>query len=334
MPVHAFIFPGQGSQAVGMGRDLAAAFTAAREVFQEVDDTLSQKLSKLMFEGPAETLTLTENAQPALMAVSLATLRVLEREGGVALRDRAVVVAGHSLGEYSALAAAGAFSIPTAASLLRLRGQAMQKAVPPGEGAMAALIGVDLEQAQAICDAAAVIPAAEDGDEAGDGRPAAPAARAVVEPANDNGGGQVVISGERAAVERAVEIARARGVKRAMLLPVSAPFHCALMAPAAEAMAEALGRHPPAAPTVPLIANVSAAKATDPARITDLLVRQVTATVRWRESVQTMVALGVDSFVELGAGKVLSGLVRRIAPDAAAVSAGTPSEIEAVLKVL
>lgn len=326
MPVHAFIFPGQGSQAVGMGRDLAAAFAAAREVFQEVDDTLRQKLSKLMFEGPAETLTLTENAQPALMAVSLATLRVLEHEGGVVLRDRAVVVAGHSLGEYSALAAAGAFSIPTAAALLRLRGQAMQKAVPAGEGAMAALIGVDLAQAHAICEAAAPIPESEDGEQAG--------GRAVVEPANDNGGGQVVISGERAAVERAVEIARAQGVKRAMLLPVSAPFHCALMAPAAEAMAEALGRHPPVAPVVPLIANVSAAKATDPAEITDLLVRQVTATVRWRESVQAMTALGVDSFVELGAGKVLSGLVRRIAPDAATLSAGTPSEIEAMLKAL
>lgn len=336
MPVHAFIFPGQGSQAVGMGRDLAAAFMAAREVFQEVDDTLRQKLSKLMFEGPAETLTLTENAQPALMAVSLAALRVLEHEGGVTLRDRAAVVAGHSLGEYSALAAAGAFSVPAAASLLRLRGQAMQKAVPPGEGAMAALIGVDLEQAQAICDAAAPIPDAGDAAAGAEGGAATSGAgaRAVVEPANDNGGGQVVISGERAAVERAVEIARARGVKRAMLLPVSAPFHCALMAPAADAMAEALGRHPPAAPVVPVIANVSAAKATDPAQITDLLVRQVTATVRWRESVQAMVALGVDSFVELGSGKVLSGLVRRIAPDAAAMAAGTPSEIEAVLKVL
>ena len=332
MPVHAFIFPGQGSQAVGMGRDLAAAFTAAREVFQEVDDTLRQKLSKLMFEGPAETLTLTENAQPALMAVSLAALRVLEREGGVMLRDRAVVVAGHSLGEYSALAAAGAFSIPTAAALLRLRGQAMQKAVPPGEGAMAALIGVDLEQAQAICDAAAPVPDAE--GEAGGSATPGTGTRAVVEPANDNGGGQVVISGERAAVERAVEIARAQGVKRAMLLPVSAPFHCALMAPAAEAMAEALGHHKPAAPAVPLIANVSAAKATDPAQIADLLVRQVTETVRRRDSLQAMVALGVDSFVELGSGKVLSGLVRRIAPDAAAMSAGTPSEIEAVLKVL
>ncbi|MGA9867981.1 MAG: ACP S-malonyltransferase [Acetobacteraceae bacterium] len=325
MPVHAFVFPGQGSQFVGMGRDIAAAFAAAREVFQEVDDTLGQKLSKLMFEGPGEDLTLTENAQPALMAVSLGVLRVLETEGGFRLRDKAVVAAGHSLGEYSALAAAGGFSIADAARLLRLRGLAMQRAVPRGAGAMAALIGVDLESARSICEEAAPVPET-------DGAP--PGRREVVEPASDNGGGQVVISGDHAAVERAVEVAKARGLRRAMLLPVSAPFHCALMEPAAEVMKSALGATPPGAPAVPLIANVSAAKATDPDEITALLIRQVTETVRWRESVETMVALGVDSFVELGAGKVLSGLIRRIAPDAAAVSAATPAEIETVLKNL
>ncbi len=322
MPVHAFVFPGQGSQSVGMGRDIAAAFAPAREVFEEVDDTLGQKLSKLMFEGPAEELTLTQNAQPALMAMSLAALRVMEAEGGFRLREKAVVVAGHSLGEYSAFAAAGSFTIAGAARLLRLRGQAMQRAVAPGEGAMAALIGVELDAAQAICEEAAPVPDSETDE------------RQVVEPANDNGGGQVVISGHRAAIERAVEIAKARGLRRAMLLPVSAPFHCALMAPAAEAMTEALEATPPAAPAIPVIANVSAAKATDPAQIRDLLIRQVTATVRWRESVEAMTALGVDSFLELGAGKVLSGLIRRIAPDAAAVSAATPAEIEAALKTL
>lgn len=318
MPVHAFIFPGQGSQAVGMGRDLAAAFAAAREVFEEVDETLKQKLSKLMFEGPGEELTLTENTQPALMAHSLAVLRVLEREGGFALADRAVLVAGHSLGEYSALAAAGAFTPAQAAALLRLRGQAMQKAVPPGAGAMAALLGAEMELALAIC------------AEAAEG----PDGREVVEPANDNGGGQVVISGAKAAVDRAIVVAKSKGVKRAMLLPVSAPFHCALMAPAADAMAEALEAAPPRAPLVPVVTNVSAAKATDPAEIMRLLVQQVTATVRWRECVQAMTALGVDSFVELGAGKVLAGLVRRISPDAAATSVGSPAEIEQILKTL
>jgi [acyl-carrier-protein] S-malonyltransferase len=337
MPVHAFIFPGQGSQAVGMGRDLAAAFAAAREVFQEVDDTLRQKLCKLMFEGPGEELMLTRNTQPALLAVSLATLRVLEHEGGLTLRQVASVVAGHSLGEYSALAAAGSFTIPQAARLLRLRGQAMQQAVPPGAGAMAALIGVDMAQAAAICAEAAPIPDTETGEhETGPHEPSSheTGKTEVVEPANDNGAGQVVISGHRAAVERAVEIARAHGVKRAMLLPVSAPFHCALMAPAAAVMAEALAADPPGVPAVPLIANASAAKATQPDQIVDLLVRQVTAAVRWRESVQAMLALGVDSFIELGAGRVLTGLVRRIAPDAAAAAAGTPAEIEAVLKTL
>lgn len=322
MPVHAFIFPGQGSQAVGMGRDLAAAFSAAREVFQEIDETLKQNLSRLMFEGPGEELVLTENTQPALMAHSLAVLRALEKEGGFTLRQKAAVVAGHSLGEYSALAAAGSFSIADAVRLLKLRGQSMQKAVPAGEGAMAALLGAEMAQAQAICEEAAPVP---DGD---------PPETEVIQPANDNGAGQIVVSGHRGAVERAVALASTKGIRRAMLLPVSAPFHCALMAPAADAMAEALEMTPPRAPMVPLIANVSAAKATDPAAIRDLLVQQVTAMVRWRECVNAMVELGIDSFVELGTGKVLSGLVRRIAPDAATASAATPAEVEALLKVL
>ncbi len=322
MPVHAFIFPGQGSQAVGMGRDLAAAFAAAREVFEEVDETLKQKLSKQMNEGPGEDLVLTENTQPALMAHTLAVLRVLKKEGGFTLRQKAVVVAGHSLGEYSALAAAGSFSVADAARLLKLRGRSMQQAVPAGVGAMAALLGADMAQAEAICAEAAPVPESETNE------------REVVEPANDNGAGQVVISGHRTAIERAIAIAPSKGVRRAMLLPVSAPFHCSLLAPAADAMAEALGDTRPRAPTVPLIANVTAAKATDPAEIRDLLVRQVTAMVRWRECVNAMVELGVDSFVELGAGKVLSGLIRRIAPDAATASAATPAEIEAALKNL
>ncbi len=317
MAVHAFIFPGQGSQAPGMGRDLATAFLAAREVFQEVDDTLEQKLSKLMFEGPPEELTLTENAQPALMAHSLAVLRVLETEGGFKLANRAVVVAGHSLGEYSALAAAGSFSIPEAARLLKLRGQAMQKAVPAGEGAMAALLGCELDLAREICAEAAIGP---------DGK------KEVIDPANDNGGSQVVVSGAKAAVERACELARAKGVKRAMLLPVSAPFHCALMAPAADAMAAALERTRPRAPSVPVIANVAAAKVTDPDEIVRCLIEQVTATVRWRECMQAMAIIGVNSFIELGSGKVLSGLVKRIAPEATGASASTPADIEALLK--
>jgi [acyl-carrier-protein] S-malonyltransferase len=314
MPVRAFVFPGQGSQAVGMGRELAAAFAPAREVFEEVDEALKQALSRLMFEGPAEELTLTANAQPALMAMSLAVVRVLEREGGLPLDRTAVLVAGHSLGEYSALAAAGAFDIAAAAKLLRLRGEAMQRAVPPGAGAMAALLGVEPDQAAAIC------------AEAADGE--------VVEVANDNGGGQVVISGAAAAVERAIARAKARGVKRALPLPVSAPFHCALMAPAADAMAEALAANPPRAPAVPVVANVTARPARDPVEIRDLLVRQVTATVRWRESVAAMRAEGVDTVVELGAGKVLAGLVKRIDPEIAASSIGTPAEIEAFLKTV
>jgi [acyl-carrier-protein] S-malonyltransferase len=314
MPVRAFVFPGQGSQAVGMGREFAAAFAPAREVFEEVDEALKQKLSALMFEGPAEELTLTANAQPALMAMSLAVVRVFEREGGVPLERAAVLVAGHSLGEYSALAAAGAFDVAAAARLLRLRGEAMQQAVPAGAGAMAALLGVELDQAAAIC---------------------AEAARGeVVEVANDNGGGQVVISGSTAAVERAIALAKARGVKRALKLPVSAPFHCALMAPAADAMAEALAASPPRPPLVPVVANVTAQPVSDPVEIRDLLVQQVTATVRWRESVAAMKAEGVDTVVELGAGTVLAGLVKRIDPELAASSVGTPAEIEAFLKTV
>lgn len=316
----AFLFPGQGSQAPGMGRDLAAAFSTAREVFEEVDEALKQRLTRLMFEGPAEELTLTANAQPALMAVSVAVLRVLEREGGFDLGTRVALVAGHSLGEYSALTAARAFDLADAARLLRLRGEAMQKATPPGTGAMAALLGAEIDQARAVCERAAEDP--ETGE------------RQVVEVANDNGGGQVVVSGHKAAVERAVEIAKAEGIRRAMLLPVSAPFHCTLMAPAAEAMAEALERVTIREPVVPVVANVTAAKATDPAEIRELLVRQVTGTVRWRECVQAMAAMGCDRFVELGAGKVLTGLMKRLAPEATASAIGTPAEVEAFLKSL
>lgn len=314
MPVRAYIFPGQGSQVVGMGRDLAGAFATAREVFGEVDEALGQNLSRLMFEGPAEELTLTENAQPALLAVSIAVARVLERDGGAPLPEKASLVAGHSLGEYSALAAAGAFDLAAAARLLKLRGQAMQKAVPAGEGAMAALLGAAPDLAAAVCAEAA----------GGD----------VIEIANDNGGGQVVISGTKAAVDRAIALAKAKGVKRAMPLPVSAPFHCNLMAPAADAMAAALAETAPRMPIVPLVANVTAQKVTDPAAIRELLVEQVTATVRWRECMQTMLAEGVDTFVELGAGKVLSGIVKRVAPEATGLSAGSPAEIEALLKAL
>jgi [acyl-carrier-protein] S-malonyltransferase len=323
MARHAFTFPGQGSQVVGMGHDLAAAFAAAREVFEEVDETLQQKLSKLMFEGPPEVLTLTENTQPALLAMSIAVVRVLEREGGFKLAEKAVLMAGHSLGEYVALVAAGALPLTDAARLLRIRGDAMQRAVPVGEGAMAALLGVEMALARQICEEAAIL-RLDDGTER----------RQVVEAANDNGGGQVVISGDRAAVERAVDIAKGRVVRRAMLLPVSAPFHCSLMRPAADRMQEALAQTRFSAPIVPVVANVTASKLTNPAEIADLLVRQVTGTVRWRESVLEMAAIGVDSFVELGAGKVLTGLAKRIVPDAAAVNAGTAAEIESLLKVL
>jgi [acyl-carrier-protein] S-malonyltransferase len=305
----AFIFPGQGSQGVGMGKALAEAFAPAREVFEAVDAALGEKLSAVIFNGPADALTLTENAQPALMAVSLAVVRVLEREAGLDLARDARFVAGHSLGEYSALAAAGALSIADTARLLRIRGRAMQLAVPVGAGAMAALIGVER-------DAAAGIAA-----EAAQGQ--------VCQVANDNGGGQVVVSGDAAAVERAVELAKGRGVRRAMLLPVSAPFHCALMRPAADAMAQALGRVPMRAPMVPLVANVLAAPLTDPAAIVRCLVEQVTGTVRWRESVAAMARAGVTRFYEIGAGKVLSGLVKRIAEGSSAMAVGTPEDVTA-----
>ncbi len=323
MPVHAFMFPGQGSQAVGMGRDLAAAFAPAREVFGEVDEVLKQHLSTLMFEGPAETLTLTENAQPALMAMSLAVLRVLEAEGGFALEDKATLVLGHSLGEYSALAAAGAFRLPDAARLLKRRGEAMQAAVPAGEGAMAAILGAELEPVRAICADAAVL-RHEDGREE----------TQVVEAANDNGGGQVVISGHRAAVERALVLAKERGIRRALMLPVSAPFHCRLMAPAAATMRDALGEATMRPPVVALIANVTAERAAEPSEIRELLVQQVTGTVRWRECMLTAIAMGCDSFIEVGAGKVLAGLAKRINPDVATHSASTPAEIETLLKAL
>jgi [acyl-carrier-protein] S-malonyltransferase len=303
----AFVFPGQGSQVVGMGKGLAEAFAPARQVFEEVDAALGQKLSETIWNGPAETLTLTENAQPALMAVSLATLRALEAEAGLDLGRDVAFVAGHSLGEYSALAAAGSLTVADAARLLRTRGRAMQKAVPVGVGAMAALIGVGLEAAKAIAQEAS--------------------AGAVCAAANDNGGDQVVLSGDKSAVERAVDIAKARGVKRAMMLPVSAPFHCALMQPAAQVMAEALSQVAVTPPRVPLVANVLAAPITDPAAIVQALVDQVTGTVRWRESVTVMAQAGVTAFYEIGSGKVLAGLIKRIAEGATASSIGTPDDV-------
>ena len=305
----AFVFPGQGSQAVGMGKALADNFAAARDVFGEVDDALGEKLTATIWDGPADRLTLTENAQPALMAVSLAAMRVLEREAGVDLARDAAFVAGHSLGEYSALAAAGSLSIADTARLLRIRGRAMQAAVPVGAGAMAALLGLEFDAAAAVA------------AEAAQGQ--------VCQAANDNGGGQVVVSGDKAAVERAVEIAKGKGAKRAMLLPVSAPFHCALMQPAADAMADALGKVSVKPPAVPLVANVRARPISDPAGIVASLVAQMTGTVRWRESVAFMAGAGVDSFYEVGAGKVLSGLVKRIADGASGTAIGTPDDVAA-----
>lgn len=311
----AFICPGQGSQAVGMGKALAEAFPAAREVFSEIDDALNQHLSRLMFEGPLDDLTLTENAQPALMAVSMAVMRVITREARFDVATRVKFVAGHSLGEYSALAAVGAFALPEAARLLKLRGSAMQAAVPVGIGAMAALLGVELGAARDIVKEAAQ--------------------SEVCDIANDNGAGQVVISGHKAAVERAVELAKARGVKRAMALPVSAPFHSALMAPAAKVMASALNSatlHPPA---VPLIANVTARPVSASEDIRAHLVAQVTATVRWSESVSFMAGEGgITRMVEIGAGKVLTGLTKRIAPNIEGLALGTPSELETFLKTV
>jgi [acyl-carrier-protein] S-malonyltransferase len=312
----AFIFPGQGSQAVGMGLALSQGFAAARLVFEEVDEALKQRLSKLMFEGPESELTLTENAQPALMAVSIAALRVLEADGGWRLADKASFVAGHSLGEYSALAAAGALGLSDAARLLKLRGQAMQKAVPVGVGAMAALLGPDLEQVQKIA------------------KQAADETKMVCGVANDNSPGQVVVSGAKEAVERAIAVAAEQGVKRSVILPVSAPFHCALMQPAADAMEEALAKATIRQPLVPVVANVTAQPVSDAATIAKLLVQQVTATVRWRESVLAMKSLGVAKMYELGAGKVLAGLVKRIDKEIEASSVGAPADVEAALKAL
>jgi [acyl-carrier-protein] S-malonyltransferase len=305
----AFVFPGQGSQSVGMGKALADAYLPARQVFAEIDAALGDSLTTVMWEGPAERLMLTENAQPALVAVSLAAMRVLESEAGVDLAREAHFVAGHSVGEYSALAAAGSISFADAARLVRARGRAMAHAVPAGAGAMAALMGVDFEQAAVIA------------REAAQGQ--------VCQAANDNGGGQVVISGDKSAVERAVAIAKDKGVRRAMMLPVSGPFHSALMQPAADVMRDALARVSIRPPTVPLVANVLAAPTADPQEIARGLVAQVTGTVRWRESVAFMAAAGVTIFCEVGAGKVLSGLVKRIAEGASGVTIGTPEEVVA-----
>jgi len=311
--MRAFIFPGQGSQAVGMGKALAEASPVAREVFQEVDDALGQHLYRLMTEGPAEELLLTENSQAAIMANAIATLRVLEREGNVRLADKSEYVAGHSLGEYTALCAAGALNVATTARLLKLRGLAMQAAVPVGEGAMAALLGADLDKARAIAEAAA-------GGE-------------VCTVANDNDPSQVVLSGAKGAIDRVIGLAKEHGAKKAVLLPVSAPFHCPLMQPAADAMKKALANARIDAPLVPVFANVTAAAVGDPDTIRRLLVEQVTGMVRWRESVLAMQDAGVEQFVEFGA-KVLTGMVKRIAPDAATVSVVSMDDIEVLLKTL
>ncbi|WP_219892647.1 ACP S-malonyltransferase [Aquisediminimonas profunda] len=311
--MRAFIFPGQGSQSVGMGKALSEASTVAREVFQEVDDALGQRLFRIMTEGPEDQLTLTENAQPAIMANAIATLRVLEKEGGIRLADKAGFVAGHSLGEYSALCAAGALDLATTARLLKLRGQAMQAAVPVGVGAMAALLGADIEKAQGLADAAA------QGE--------------VCTVANDNDPSQVVISGHRGAIERAIELVKDHGIKRGILLPVSAPFHCPLMQPAADAMAQALADAALQAPLVPVYANVTAAPVADAETIKALLVEQVTGRVRWRESVVAMFDNGVHEFVEFG-GKVLAPMVKRSAQDANATSVISMDDIEALMKGL
>lgn len=310
--IRVYVFPGQGSQAVGMGKALADAYPAARAVFQEVDEALGAPLARLMFEGPEETLRLTENAQPALMAVSVAVARVLD-DAGLRLAGHAAYVAGHSLGEYSALVAAGSFNLSDAARLLRLRGQAMQRAVPVGEGAMAALLGLDFADASDIARAAA-------GDTG-----------SVCAPANDNAPGQVVVSGAKAAVDRAIELAKDKGARKSILLPVSAPFHCALMQPAADEMRAALHDAQIRPPVVPLIANVTASPVDDPEAIRRLLVEQVTATVRWRESVQALAARGVTCQVELGAGKVLTGLAKRIDRSLEAFSLGDPAEVDAYI---
>jgi len=309
----AFVFPGQGSQKVGMGAELVEASAAAREVFQEVDEALGQNLSRIMREGPEDELTLTENAQPAIMAHAIAVLRVLEKEGGLSISDKGECVAGHSLGEYTARCAVGAFSLADTARLLKLRGQAMQAAVPVGVGAMCALLGADLEKATSLAETAA------EGE--------------VCEVANDNDPGQVVLSGHRGAIERAVALAKDHGIKRGVLLPVSAPFHCSLMQPAAEAMAEALGKTPPGPLRLPLYANVTAALVGDPQAEQDLLVRQVTGRVRWRESVLAMQDAGIARYVELG-GKVLGPMIGRTVEDAAVTSVLSMADIEAVAKEL
>ena len=310
----AFVFPGQGSQAVGMGQRLAEASTIAREVFEEVDDALGQRLSRLMFEGPQEELTLTANAQPALMAVSVALVRTLEKDGGKRLADIASYVAGHSLGEYSALAAAGAIGLSDTTRLLRLRGEAMQAAVPVGEGAMAALLGLEIPDVQEIVAAASEV--------------------GICAIANDNTPGQIVVSGSTAAVQRATELAKDKGARRAIMLDVSAPFHCQLLQPAADAMREALATISVDEPTVPLIANVTAAPIFDPEDIRRLLVEQVTATVRWRECVLAMKGLNVDTLVEMGGGKVLTGMVRRIDREMTGIAVEGPDDIEALLAKL
>jgi len=310
----AFTFPGQGSQQVGMGAELAQNYETARRVFEEVDEALGQKLSQIVWEGPLDTLTLTENAQPALMAVSVAAARVLEQDKGISLKDKVKFVAGHSLGEYSALTTAGALGLADSTRLLKIRGQAMQAAVPVGEGAMAALLGLELDDATKLAEAAA------QGD--------------VCQVANDNAPGQVVISGAKAAIDRAVEMASDFGARRALLLPVSAPFHCALMQPAADAMAEALAEVVISAPAVPLIANVVAGEVSDPEDIRTHLVEQVTGVVRWRESVKYMAGAGVTTLCEIGAGRVLSGLARRIERSLETVSVGAPEDIDTAVEAL
>lgn len=317
----AFVFPGQGSQEVGMGRELAEAFSAARYVFEEVDEALGMNLSRLAFEGPEDDLTLTENAQPALMATSVAAVRVLEAEGGVTLPDVCRFVAGHSLGEYSALTAAGAIALDEAARVLRARGAAMQRAVPVGDGAMAAVLGFPLDDVAAVAEEAR-----RGADEASGTGPGVCAA------ANDNAPGQVVVSGDAAAVERAVTLARERGARRAIVLDVSAPFHCPLMRPAADEMAEVLAEVPIAPPRVPVVANVSARGESDPETLRGLLIEQITKMVRWRESVEFMRDQGVGTLVELGAGKVLTGLVRRIDRDLTGIAVGSPRDVEDVLR--
>jgi [acyl-carrier-protein] S-malonyltransferase len=319
--MRAFVFPGQGSQKVGMGAELAEASAVAREVFQEVDEALGQNLFRVMTQGPEEELTLTENAQPAIMANAIAVLRVLEKEGGISLADKADFVAGHSLGEYTALCAAGAFSLADTARLLKLRGQSMQAAVPVGLGAMAALLGADIEKATALAEAAAEgpLPGREEG--------------LVCTVANDNDPTQVVISGHKEAIERAVALVKDHGIKRGVLLPVSAPFHCPLMQPAADAMAEALAKTAPGSLHVPLFANVTASVVTDPAEVQRLLVEQVTGRVRWRESAIAMREAGVETFVELG-GKVLGPMIKRSAGEVEVISAVTMAEIEELAKGL